>query len=148
MRPASAPSLKPNRHKNMHHKKSSSNRQKNRSTSRYGNAYTSFTNSMLAQRKFNELQSTGKFMTYNEMIKSVQKYSDTVDKKLRREKISTPAIIIKTNNNNKNNTLRNEFTPEYNNNYNNSHHNTSNKANKQKSIKRKKTIGKINNNLI
>ena len=75
MRPASAPSLKPNRHKNMHHKKSSSNRQKNRSTSRYGNAYTSFTNSMLAQRKFNELQSTGKFMTYNEMIKSVQKYS-------------------------------------------------------------------------
>ena len=57
MRPASAPSLKPNRHKNMHHKKSSSNRQKNRSTSRYGNAYTSFTNSMLAQRKFNELQS-------------------------------------------------------------------------------------------
>ena len=36
MRPASAPSLKPNRHKNMHHKKSISNRQKNRSTSRYG----------------------------------------------------------------------------------------------------------------
>ena len=99
MRPSSAPSIKGKDNRSKPQVNSTNGqafqRLKTHSTSRYGNAYTSFTNPILAQRKFNELQKTGKFVTYNAMIKSVQKYTDKVENKILQQKqISTPAISI------------------------------------------------------
>ena len=89
MRPKSAPS-QGNKTKNK--TKKWIGRQQNRSTSRYGKAYTSFTDPVLAQQKFDDLQRSGKFVTYKNMIKSVQSYSAAVEKKLHQQALIPPIV--------------------------------------------------------
>ena len=93
MRPKSAPS-QGNKTKNK--TKKWIGRQQNRSTSRYGKAYTSFTDPVLAQQKFDSLQQSGKFVTYKNMIKSVQSYSAAVEKKLHQQAVIPPIVASTT----------------------------------------------------
>eukprot|EP00944_MAST-04C_sp_MAST-4C-sp1_P004478 g4478.t1 len=93
MRPKSAPS-QGNKTKNK--TKKWIGRQQNRSTSRYGKAYTSFTDPVLAQQKFDNLQQSGKFVTYKNMIKSVQSYSAAVEKKLHQQAVIPPIVASTT----------------------------------------------------
>ena len=93
MRPKSAPS-QGNKTKNK--TKKWIGRQQNRSTSRYGKAYTSFTDPVLAQQKFDDLHRSGKFVTYKNMIKSVQSYSAAVEKKLHQQAVIPPIVASTT----------------------------------------------------
>ena len=91
MRPKSAPSQRGKKRLKAHNKKWI-DRQGNRSTSRYGKAYTSFTDPIVAQQRFDDLQRSGKFVTYKNMIKSVQSYSAAVEKTLQQQ-VAIPPIV-------------------------------------------------------